>query len=102
MVQTFTVKIENMEVRKVEEIELKFGDKIYPRLNVHFDDENGDRLVFIDKSITRKELYQRGTIGTLTLKIITEDVVKTEENGKSYTYEKTKIEIDEFIPNKMI
>ena len=97
MVQSFVVKMDNMEVRKVEEIELEIGDKIYPRLQVHFDNENLDRLVFTDKMVNRKDLYKRGTLGTLELTIITEATVKTSKAGKSYVGEKTKIEIADFI-----
>ena len=34
MVQNFTVKMEGMEVRKVEEVVLEIGDKEYPRLHI--------------------------------------------------------------------
>lgn len=97
MVQTYTVKMENMEVRKVEEVVLEIGDKEYPRLQVHFDNEDCDRLVFTDKVLDRKEVYKRGTIGTLTLSICTEATVKTSKNGKPYIGEKTKIEIEDFV-----
>lgn len=100
MVQNFTVKMDNVEVRKVEEVVLEIGEKEYPRLQVHFDDERLDRLVFTDKVLDRKEIYKRGTIGTLELSIITEATVKTGKNGKPYIGEKTKVEIANFTPSE--
>lgn len=100
MVQNFVVKMDSMEVRKVEEVVLEIGDKEYPRLQVHFDDENVNRLIFTDKVLDRKELYKRGTIGTLELTIITEATVKTSKNGKPYIGEKTKVEIANFTPSE--
>lgn len=98
MVQNFIVKMENVEVRKVDEVVLEIGDKEYPRLQVHFDDEKLDRLVFTDKMLDRKDIYKRGTVGTLELTVITEATVKTGKNGKPYIGEKTKVEIANFIP----
>ena len=100
MVQNFTVKMENMEVRKVEEVVLEIGEKEYPRLQVYFDDEKVNRLIFTDKALDRRELYKRGTIGTLELTIITEATMKTSKNGKPYVGEKTKIEIANFTPSE--
>lgn len=100
MVQNFTVKMDNVEVRKVEEVVLEIGDKEYPRLQIHFDDERLDRLVFTDKVLDRKDIYKRGTVGTLELSIITEATVKTGKNGKPYIGEKTKVEIANFIPSE--
>lgn len=99
MVQTFTVKMNNMEVRKVEEVELEIGEKTYRSLNVHFDDEEGARLVFKDKVIENLEKYEKGTIGTLTLTIATENTTKTAKNGNPYVAEKTTMIIKDFTPN---
>lgn len=100
MVQTFTVNMENMEVRKVEEVELEIGEKTYRSLNIHFDNEDCDRLVFKDKNMENKDKYQRGTIGTLELIISTENTMKTSKTGNPYITEKTTITIKEFTPNK--
>ena len=100
MVQNFNVKMDNVEVRKVDEVVIEIGDKEYPRLQVHFDNENLDRLIFTDKVLDRKDIYKRGTVGTLELTIITEATVKTSKNGKPYIGEKTKVEISNFTPEK--
>ena len=100
MVQTFTVKMNGMEVRKVEEVELEIGENTYRSLNVHFDNENCDRLVFKDKDMENKDKYQRGTIGTLELTISTENTTKTSKTGNPYITEKTTITIKDFTPKK--
>ena len=100
MVQTFTVKMNNMEVRKVEEIELEIGENTYRSLNIHFDNEDCDRLVFKDKNVENKDKYQRGIIGTLELTISTENTTKTSKTGKPYITEKTTMTIKEFTPKK--
>ena len=100
MVQTFTVKMNGMEVRKVEEVELEIGENTYRSLNVHFDNEDCDRLVFKDKDMENKDKYQRGTIGTLELTISTENTTKTSMTGNPYITEKTTITIKDFTPKK--
>lgn len=100
MVQTFTVKMNNMEVRKVEEIELEIGENTYRSLNVHFDNEDCDRLVFKDKNVENKDKYQRGMIGTLELTISTENITKTSKTGNPYITEKTTMTIKDFKPKK--
>ena len=100
MVQTFTVKMNNMEVRKVEEIELEIGENTYRSLNIHFDNEDCDRLVFKDKNVENKDKYQRGTIGTLELTISTENITKTSKTGNPYITEKTTITIKDFAEDK--
>ena len=100
MVQTFTVKLPKMEVRKVEEVEFEIGENTYRSLNIHFDDEEYNRLVFKDKDMENKEKYQRGTIGTLELVISTENTTKTSKTGTPYITEKTTMTIKNFTPNK--
>lgn len=100
MVQTFTVKMNNMEVRKVEEIELEIGENTYRSLNIHFDNEDCDRLVFKDKNVENKDKYQRGIIGTLELTISTENITKTSKTGNPYITEKTIITIKDFVPEE--
>ncbi len=99
-VQTYTTTMKEMEARKVEENEIEIDGKTYNSLFVHFDNENGDRLVFKDKCVENKERYQRGTIGTLTLQISTENIIKTAKNGKPYITEKTSVTIKDFTPSK--
>ena len=96
MVQTFNVTRTKMEVRKVEEVEYEIGDNTYRSLNVHFDDEDCNRLVFKDKLIENKEKYKRGMIGTLELTISTENTTKISKNGNPYIAEKTTIIIKDF------
>ncbi len=96
MVQTFDVELKDMEVRKVEEVEMEIGENTYRYLNVNFDNEAGDRLVFKDKIMDHKENYTRGKIGKLTLTISTEPTTKTAKNGKAYITEKTTILIKDF------
>ena len=96
MVQTFNVTRTKMEVRKVEEVEYEIGDNTYRSLNVHFDDEDCNRLVFKDKLIENKEKYKRGMIGTLELTISTENITKTSKTGNPYIAEKTTIIIKDF------
>ena len=100
MVQNFDVKLPQMEVRKVEEVDLEIGEKTYKSLNVHFDDEECNRLVFKDKLIDNKEKYTRGTIGTLILNISTENTMKTSKTGNNYITEKTIITIKDFSPQE--
>ena len=100
MVQRFTVKMQNMEVRKVEEVELEIGENTYKSLNIHFDDEECNRLVFKDKIVENKERYERGMVGTLELDISTENTTKTSKNGKPYITEKTVMLIHDFKPKK--
>lgn len=99
-VQSFNTKdLGKMEVRMVEEVNLEIGDKVYPRLQIHFDTEKGERLIFTDKDVTRKDIYQRGTVGTLELRIVTENVSKTSKAGSNYIAETIKIEIESFTPS---
>ena len=100
MVQSFTVKLNNMDIRKVEEVDVELVESTYRSLNIHFDDENCDRLVFKDKIMENKDKYQRGTIGTLELIISTENTTKTSKTGKTYIAEKTTMTIKEFTPKK--
>lgn len=100
MVQTFDVTLPKMEVRKVEEVELEIGENTYRSLNIHFDDEDCNRLVFKDKLIDNKEKYKRGMIGTLKLTIATENTTKTSKTGSAYITEKTMMTIKDFIEDK--
>ena len=97
MVQSFEVALSKMEVRKVEEVELEIGENTYRSLNVHFDDEDCNRLVFKDKAIENKEKYKRGTVGTLRLTISTENITKTSKTGNPYITEKTTMTIKDFV-----
>lgn len=97
MVQSFDVTLPKMEVRKVEEVELEIGDNTYKSLNVHFDDEDCNRLVFKDKIIENIEKYKRGTVGTLKLTISVENTTKTSKAGNAYITEKTVITIKDFV-----
>lgn len=99
MIQTFRAELRNMEVRKVEEVDLEINDKIYKSLAVSFDDENFDRLIFKDKDISNINKYKRGDIGTLVLNISTDSVIKTSKNGKPYNAEKTVITIRDWLPD---
>lgn len=96
MVQSFEVTLPKMEVRKVEEVELEIGENTYRSLNVHFDDEDCNRLVFKDKAIENKEKYKRGMVGTLKLTISTENTTKTSKTGNAYITEKTTMTIKDF------
>ena len=100
MTQSFVCKLENMEVRMVKEEELDINGKIFRFLNIHFDDEEGERLIFKDRMIENKEKYQRGKIGTLKLTISNSEVIKTAKNGKPYIAEKTTITIKDFKENE--
>lgn len=100
MVQSFNVKLEKMEVRKVKEVELEIGEHTYRSLEVHFDNEDGDRLVFKDKNVENKDKYKKSTIGTLELTIATENTTKTSKTGNPYITEKTTMIIKNFIAKK--
>ena len=97
MVQSFDVMLPKMEVRKVEEVELEISGNTYRSLNVHFDDEDCNRLVFKDKTIENKDKYKRGMVGTLKLTISTENITKTSKTGDPYITEKTVITIKDFV-----
>ena len=97
MVQSFDVMLPKMEVRKVEEVELEIGENTYRSLNVHFDDEDCNRLVFKDKAIENKDKYKRGMVGILKLTISTENTTKTSKTGNPYITEKTVITIKDFV-----
>lgn len=97
MIQSFNVVLEDMEVRKIEQVEISINDKIFNSLDVHFDDASGNRLVFKDKNINNVNKYQRGIVGSLILNINTENVIKKNKNGNSYISEKTYITIKDFI-----
>lgn len=101
MVQSFEVALTKMEVRKVEEVELEIGENTYRSLNVHFDDEDCNRLVFKDKAIENKEKYKRGTVGTLKLIISTENTTKISKTGNPYITEKTVITIKDFVEDQL-
>ena len=96
MVQRFTVNMKDMEVRKVEEVEIEINENTYRSLLVHFDDIDCNRLAFKDKIVENKEKYTRGTVGTLELDISTENVTKSAKNGKPYITEKTVMLIKDF------
>ena len=89
-----------MEVRKLEEVEFEINETTYRSLLVHFDNEDGDRLVFKDKILDNKDKYQRGNIGDLTLTISIDNTIKEGKNGKPYITEKTTITIADFVVPK--
>lgn len=95
-IQSFMIKMPDMEVRKVDEVEFEIEDKVYRSLQVHFDDADCNRLVFKDKQVENLEKYKRGQIGTLTLAISTDSTIKTGKNGKPYITEKTTMTIHDF------
>ena len=97
MVQNFNVKLPKMEVRKIEEVNLEIGDNTYKSLNVHFDDEDCNRLVFKDKLVDNISKYKKGEIGTLVLNISTENITRESKTGNPYITEKTVITIKDFI-----
>lgn len=99
-VQSFNTKeLGKMEVRMVEEENLEIEGKVYPRLQIHFETERGERLTFIDKDVSRKDIYQKGTVGELELRIVTENVSKMSKTGSSYITETIKIVIESFTPS---
>lgn len=101
MMDIVIAEVKKMEVRKVEVIENTIkateegkADTVYRYIQVGFEDENGDRHVFKDKSVDEhKDLYHRGDIGTLYLQIITEDVSK---KNTTFVQERTRILIQDF------
>lgn len=97
-IQTFVTKIEKMEVRKIEIIENEINEKVYRHMLVHFDNEDGDRLIFKDKDMSRESTYKRGVIGTLYLRIIDEPIIKTSTKNTDYQYvsDRISITIDKF------
>ena len=97
MVQAYTAEIKYMEVRMVKEIETEINDKVYRKLEIGFDNIDGERIVLIDKNLDNIGKYVRGNIGTVRLKITTETVVKTSKKGNSYAGEQTTILIEDFI-----
>lgn len=99
MVQNFNVQLKEMEVRKVEEVSFEIDDKTYRSLLVHFDTEEGDRLVFKDKIVDNKEHYKRGDIGTLTINIATENKIKEGKIGP-YVVEQTNMKIQDWKPKR--
>lgn len=99
MVQVYKVKMENMEVRKVEKEDLNINGKIYPILNVSFDDENVDRVILIDNDLERFNSYKKGQVGTLILKITNELFMQDLLNGSQSLEDTTTIEIEDFILN---
>lgn len=100
MIQNFKVDLNNMEVRKVEEVTMEIKDKVYRSLQVHFDDEECNRLVFKDKIMDNKEKYCRGDIGTLTLSISTDGKITNAKDGHQYIKEDTVITISDWKPKK--
>jgi hypothetical protein len=96
MVQTFKFTLEDMEVRKCEEVETAIGDNVYRSLSVNFDTKDGDRLIFKDRDVNNKDKYQRGHIGTLEITVSTDNVIKTSKSGSPYTTEKTTLLIHDF------
>lgn len=97
----FTEVTSDMEVRKVTPVEGTIksdrpgkSDVTYRYLEIGFDDENGDRHVFKDKDVdAHSDLYHRGDIGRLFLKIVTEDVSKKDT---TFVQERTKVYIHDF------
>lgn len=96
-IQTGIAEMQEMEVRKVQEIVTEINGTVYRKLAIKFDDTNGDSMIFYDKNLEHIEKYQRGAIGTIQLRITTEIVNKTSKNGNNYTGEKTTILIEDFI-----
>ncbi|MDD6340559.1 MAG: hypothetical protein PUA49_08690 [Butyrivibrio sp.] len=92
-IQTFTTIMPNMEVRKIEKLENTFNEKTYVTLQIHFDDAEGNRLIFKDKNVERESFYKRGMIGTLTLRIIDEPIIKTSTKNTDYQYVSDRISI---------
>lgn len=92
-IQTFNATMNNMEVRKVEKLENTFNGKTYVTLQIHFDDEEGNRLIFKDKNVDRESFYKRGMVGTLTLRIIDEPIIKTSTKNTDYQYVSDRISI---------
>ena len=95
-VQTFTTVLKNMEVRKVDKIQLEIGEKVYESLDVKFDDEDGERLIFKDKNVGNFDKYVRGQVGDLSLQISTDNIIKEGKAGYTYISEKTVMTIKDF------
>lgn len=97
LTQTYKPELKNMEVRTVNEIETEINGNIYRKLEIGFDDVNGERIILFDKDMEHIEKYVRGNVGTVRLKITEEAVSKTSKKGNNYAGEKTTILIDDFI-----
>lgn len=97
MVQSYTAEIRNMEVRMVKEVDTEINDKVYRKLEIGFDNIDGERIVLTDKNLDNAEKYVRGNVGTVRLKITTENVVKVSKKGNNYAGEQTTILIEDFI-----
>ena len=98
--QTYTAEIKNLEVRKIEELEYKINDKTYKSLNIHFDNEDCDRIVIKDGNYGNKEKYKRGMIGTAIIRISSDNKIAKAKNGTDYVTEKMTVQLQDFIEDK--
>jgi hypothetical protein len=69
--------VHNVEIRKVEAYKGTFttekGEtREYSYILLHCDDENGERIYFKDKDMSRADKYARGQVGDVLLRIDSE------------------------------
>lgn len=91
---TYMAKVENVEVRKVEEIKNEFTNKSgsvveSSYLLIQCDDENEDRIYFEDRNVGNINKYRRGAVGTFVLRV---------DFARGFG-EKNKITVVDFIEN---
>ena len=75
---TLNCKLENVEIRKVEDVDKSFKNKKGETVEAHeillaCDDENEDRIFLHDKNMENLAKYKRGMIGTFKIRIDIEE-----------------------------
>lgn len=91
----FIAEVKDVEIRKVEDIDASFENSKGEKIDSHYikltcdAGENVDRVFFKDRDMSRLDTYERGQIGTFTIRI---DVEEGFGN-------KAKILVTDFKPN---
>ena len=92
--QTYVVTKSNMEVRKSEIIETEIEGKVYRHQLIHFDDEEGNRIIFKDKNMNN--IYEKGMVGTLYLRITEDNIIKTSTKNNQYIGSRINVQIENY------
>lgn len=75
----FTAKVEDVEIRKVEDVDASFEDKNGKTVESHYIKltcdvgEDMDRVFFKDKEMSNLEKYKRGMVGTFFIRVDVEE-----------------------------
>lgn len=95
--QQFTALMPDMEVRKTEKVKRTYDGKEYERLQVDFDDKDCNRVVLLDKNLENVDIYKKGVVGTVYVKVTEKTVPRKAPNGGYFIGDAVEYEIENFV-----